>query len=449
MARPAQRTATRLTEGSVARHLARLSLPMVWGILAVVSIGVTDTFFVARLGTAPLAALSFTFPVVLTVMSLALGLGIGVGSVLARAMASSSDAELKRLVSDSLILALAIVVAFVALGLATIDPLFAALGAGPQMRALIADYMVIWYLGMPFLVVPMVGNNVMRAWGDSRLPSLLMISAAIMNCVLDPIFIFGLGPVPALGLEGAALASVIARAVSFALTLAVLHWRLRVIDWALPKARRFAASARRILRVAGPAAATNMVNPIAIGVVTAIVARFGAPAVAGFGIATRVEALAIIPILALTAGLAPVIGQNWGAGQGDRVRTALKVAAAACLLWGLFAALLLAVFGAAIARLFDAEGATLAAAVAYFTIVPVSFLAYGGLICVNAALNAAGRPFSATLLMTLRSFGLYVPLAWAGAVWFGLYAVFAAAALSSVIAGAVAWWRAARLTAAR
>lgn len=435
----------RLTEGSVSGHLAAMSIPMIWGILAVISINVTDTFFVGKLGTEPLAALAFTFPVVMTVMSLALGLGIGVGSVLARQMATASDARLRRLTTDSLVLALLIVIGFVVVGLLTIDPLFAALGAGPDMRERIADYMVIWYLGMPFLVVPMVGNNVIRACGDARLPSMLMVWAAIANIGLDPILIFGLGPVPAMGLEGAALASALARASSLLLTLAVLHYRMHLIEWAWPQWEHLKASARAVLHVALPAAATNMVNPISIAVVTALVAPFGAPAVAGFGVATRIESLAMIPILALTAGIAPVVGQNWGADRPDRVARVLAVAAGFCVVWGLAMAVLLALFGAQLAAVFDSQPETVEAAALYLWIVPISFAGYGLLICVNAMLNAAGRPLSATTLSLTRAFGLYVPLAWIGSLVFGLWAVFAAASVSSVLAAAFAWWRGRRL----
>lgn len=435
----------RLTSGSVNRHLVGMSVPMAWGILAVISFNVADAYFVGQLGTRPLAALSFTFPVVMTVMSLALGLGIGVASVLSRAIGYRGEEAVRRLTTDSLVLATLIVLAFVGLGLATIEPLFAALGADAATRVLIADYMVIWYLGMPFLVVPMVGNNAIRACGDARLPSLIMIAAALLNILLDPLFIFGLGPVPALGIQGAAVASVIARASTLVLALAVLHYRMRLIAWAWPRPAQLWVSARQILHVALPAAATNMVNPIAVAVITALVARFGAPAVAGFGVATRIEAFALIPLLALTAGLGPVVGQNWGADRTARVAQALRTAAVFCVGYGLLVAALLALAAPTLGAMFDDHPETVAAAVAYLWIVPVSFTGYGVLICVNAALNAAGRPLAATALMGLRTFGLYVPLAWLAAHRGSLEGVFAAAAVAGLIAGAIAWRRGLRL----
>nr|WP_280637569.1 MATE family efflux transporter [Endozoicomonas sp. G2_2] len=412
---------------------------MVWGILAMIAFNVADTFFVARLGTAPLAALSFTFPVVMTVFSLALGLGIGAASVISRTVGRGDHDEVRRLTTDSMWLAMAIVLVFMAAGLATIEPLFSLLGAGPETLPLIVAYMQIWYLGAPFVIVPMIANNAMRACGNARLPSAIMVGSAALNFVLDPLLIFGLGPVPALGLQGAAIASLAARAAAFVLAVAALHYRMRLIVWALPRWQHLRVSARRVAVIALPAAATNMVNPIAVAVVTAVVASFGPAAVAGFGVATRIEAIAVVPLLALTAGLGPLIGQNWGASEAGRVRAAMRISALFCLAWGLAIAVLLFVFAPQIAGLFEADAETRAAAVTYLRWVPPTFAAYGVLICVNAAFNAVGQPMRATALMLGRTFGLFVPLAALGGWLIGLWAVFAAAAVANLAMGLVGY----------
>ena len=420
-------------------------MPMAWGILAVITFNIADTFFVGQLGTTPLAALSFTFPVVMAVTSLALGLGIGTASVLARAIGGSTEDEVRRLTTDSLVLSTCLVAVFAVLGLATIDPLFSAMGAEQDVLPLIREYMLLWYIGMPFLVVPMVGNFAMRAAGEARLPSLLMIVGAGINICLDPLLIFGWGPIPAMGIQGAALSSVLARICTLAAAILILQ-RMRLIAWTWPRAGHLAKSAREISHVAIPAAATNVINPLSIGVITAIVASYGPAAVAGFGVATRIEALALIPLLALTAGLGPLVGQNWGAGANGRVAHALRVSSKFSLVWGIVVALALALLAPIIVPVFDDHPETIAAATTYLWIVPISFTAYGVLICVNSALNAAGRPLVATSLMFARTFALYVPLAWLASQWFGLTMVFAAAAAASFLSGAVAWRLGLRLT---
>lgn len=435
----------RLTTGPVWRHLVNLGVPMAWGIFAVIAFNVVDTYFVGQLGTEPLAALAFTFPVAMTVTSLAIGLGIGTASVLARAIGSADESEVRRLTTDSLLLSTLLVTALAIIGILTIDPLFALIGAGPDTLPLLREYMVVWYIGMPMLVVPMIGNFAMRAWGDALFPSLLMTISAIINGVLDPFLIFGWWVFPELGIQGAAYASLVARTITLIAAIAILHGRMRMIDWHLPRPGHLWASARQIGHIAGPAAATNVINPLANGLVTAFVAGYGSAAVAGFGVATRIEALALIPMLALTAGLGPIVGQNWGADERERVHLALRQSAGFCLFWGAGIALVMALLARPLAGLFDEHAETIDAAVLYLHIVPASFAAYGVLICVNSAMNAAGKPLVATALMVSRTFLLYVPLAWLGAQYIGLWAIFAAGLVASLITGGLAWVQRGRL----
>ncbi|GAH14310.1 unnamed protein product, partial [marine sediment metagenome] len=146
-----------LTDGPVGKILIRLTIPMVIGIVSMVAFNLVDTFFVSRLGTLELAAMSFTFPVVLVVHSLAMGLGIGTSAVLSRAIGEGYHHKVQRLATDGLILSVLIVATFVIAGMATIEPLFRMLGANEKIIPLIKEYMRIWYIGVPFVIIPMVG----------------------------------------------------------------------------------------------------------------------------------------------------------------------------------------------------------------------------------------------------------------------------------------------------
>ena len=148
-----------LTEGPIAKTLAKLTLPMIFGIVGMVAFNLVDTFFIGQLGTRELAAISFTFPVVFVLGSLAMGLGVGTSAVISRAIGEGDRTRVQRLTTDGLMLAVLIVIIFVTLGLLTIEPVFQLLGASPDIIELIKSYMVIWYIGMPFVVIPMVGNN--------------------------------------------------------------------------------------------------------------------------------------------------------------------------------------------------------------------------------------------------------------------------------------------------
>jgi len=201
-----------LTQGPVSGALLRLAVPMTVGILAVFGFNLADTLFVSRLGTDQLAAISFTFPVVMVLMGVSFALSTGTASVVSRAIGSGNEVLVKRLASDSLSLSFLTVLVVAIAGMLTIDPLFTALGAGPDLLPLIRDYMLIWYPGVAVLVIPIVANASIQAGGDTRFPAAMMVVDMLMNVILDPILIFGWFGLPRLELQGAAIATVISRA---------------------------------------------------------------------------------------------------------------------------------------------------------------------------------------------------------------------------------------------
>lgn len=424
-----------LTEGKVSHHLIRLTIPMIWGVFAVIAFNLVDTFFVGQLGTKPLAAMSFTFPVVSALGSVALGLGVGASSVIARAIGEGDRDRVQRLTTDSLVLSLLIVGLFVAVGLLTVDPLFTLLGADDETLILVQQYMYIWYPAMIFLVIPMVGNSAIRAAGNTKIPSLIMTVAAAINIILDPILIFGWGSIPALGLQGAAIATAISRATTLAASLWFLHYREKMLCFHLPSFAVLLESWRSILFIGLPAAGTNLVTPISIGLITSLLARYGTETVAGFGIASRVESFALIVILALSATIGPFVGQNWGAKQPSRVRQALKLSFWFSLAWGAFLAAILAFSSSWIASLFDSNPDVIRVAVLYLILVPFSYTAWGVVIIATATFNALGKPLPSIAMTLARMLVLYVPLAYLGSALFGVVGIFAAAAIANCLVG--------------
>ncbi len=433
----------RLTEGPVGRHLVAMTIPMIWGLLAIMTFNVADTYFVGQLGTRELAAMSFTFPVVFALISIAIGLGAGTSSVLARAIGEGDHERVKRLTTDGLSLGFLIVAVISAAGIATIDPLFTALGAGPALLPLVRDYMVIWYLGVVYLVVPMIGMSAIRATGDSRLPGLVMGGSALLNIALDPLLIFGLWGFPRLELEGAAIATVVARAVTFVIALWVLHRRLGMLTFDWPGAAGIARSWRAILHVGLPAAGTNVIIPLASGVVVALIARFGADAVAGYGVALRIESMTLVVFYAMSAIIGPFAGQNLGAGKRERIFQALRLSVVFCFAFGALAAVVLWLAGRPLAALFSDAPQVVAVASAYLWIVPLSYGGAGVLMTVNAAFNGLGLPGHAVIISLLRMLGVHLPAAFLGASLFGIEGIFGAAALAnlSVGIGAYLWLR--------
>lgn len=427
-----------LTEGSISKTLYSMAVPMAVGLLATMSFNIVDTFFVAGLGENALAALSFTFPVVMLAISLSIGLGAGVSSVVAIAAGKGDEQAVKELTTDSMTLTILLAVGFSILGYFTIDPLFRAIGATDDVLLLVRDYMVPWYLSAVFLMAPMVGMSSIRALGNTKMQGKLMLLMALANFILDPFLIYGWWIFPRLEIEGAAIASLIVRIVSFIVTIYFMHWRMKLFVNPL-NVRRAISSWRKLLHVGVPAMATNMIIPLSGSVVVALVASHGSEAIAGFGVATKVESMSLILFYALSAVIGPFCGQNLGAKKYSRLFEGQKISAIFCIVAGLGISVLLALVGKEIAALFSEEAGVIEATFWYLLIVPVSYCAYGVVMVVNASFNGLGKPLPGVVISSARVIAILLPLAWVGNVLWGLVGVFAAIALSNVITGLIAY----------
>lgn len=427
-----------LVEGPIASHLWRLCTPMAIGVIAVVGFNLVDTWFVSQLGVKELAAMSFTFPVVTIVGSIALGLGVGTTSVLSRAIGNGKDERIRRTATDALLLGVALVVVLATVGLLTIEPLFRALGATEETLPLITDYMQIWYAGMAFIVVPMMGNAAIRATGDTRTPAVVMIVAGITNAVLDPLFIFGVGSFEGWGLKGAAAATVIGRFITLAVALYVLIFRENILAKPTLDVAQVLHSWREVLAIGLPASLSNLALPFSAALLTRLVAGFGQEAVAAFGAGTRVDMLSLIPAIAAGAGLAPFVGQNEGAGRRDRVLGALIRAGGFAIGVGIFAMVALRVFGSTIAASFVDAPHTQELLAFYLMTVPIGHAGQGLMFVATGTFNALGQPLRASLLTIIRTPFLAVSFAILGGAWGGIEGLFMGLGAANLGAGILA-----------
>lgn len=283
---------------------------MILGISSSLIAGLVETWYLGQLGTIPLAAYSFTFPVTGALMSLSLGISIGVSSVLARTVGSGNSVEVRRIATDGISLVAIIMILVSITGLLTIDPLFKLLGADSSTLPLTHDYMSIWYLSMVFLAVPSVGANALRATGDASISGTIMVTGSVLQIILGPFFIFGLFGLPEMGIKGAAIANLIARLTLFIITMYLLAFREHLLDYHDMKIHKVIDSWKRILAVSLPATATNLIGPISTAIIVSMLAGYSQETVAGFGIASRIEALFVIPLFVLSASIGPFVGQN-------------------------------------------------------------------------------------------------------------------------------------------
>ena len=427
-----------------------LWLPMIGGVLAVKLIGVSDAYFIGQLGEEELAAVSYTFPVVMTLITLAIGLSSGASSVLSRAIGEEEESAGRgQIVAGALGLALLLSLAVAVLGAASIRTVLGLLGASGRPLDLATSYMYIWFSGMPVLMVPIVVNGILRATGDGTTPALLMSGIAALNIALNPILIYGIGPIPELGVQGAATATILARSAALVASVIILLNRdLLVLGFDALKegASRWA----EIIRIGGPAAVSTSLNPVAVSIATAAVATLGTSSVAAFGVAQKVQSIALVPLLALSSASAPLAGQNSGAGETGRTRDMLRWCGIISLIWSAAAAVFFILAGDWLAAQFTDSNAAASQAADYLMIVPLSYAGYGIVISFSAALNGLGRSVQALLLAGGRAMALLAPAAWIGVMLGGFigfaWATFAANVAAGVIAYIFFRWHSLKVT---
>jgi putative MATE family efflux protein len=350
-----------LTSGPVRGHLVRLTVPMFLGISAMIVASMIDTVYVGWIGTRELAAVSFTFPIVMALSKVSMGIGIGASSIIARIAGAGDGDRVKRLSTDALIL-VAILVALVSVaGWIWQEDLFRALGADAEILPLSVEYMHVWFYGLPLFAIPMVASVIMRAVGNARLPGVIMTVGAGLQVVMAPILIFGIGDAwDGLGFVGAAWAFTASRVVTFVYTFRVLV-RLGLLTSVRPRAAELIDSWREVMRIGIPSMMTNLIGPVSLAITVWLLAEHSHEVVAGFGVASRIESLATMLLMAVSASTGPFIGQNIGAGRVDRVREAQSLAYRFSFVYSVGAFVVLALAGRAIVGVINDDPAVITA----------------------------------------------------------------------------------------
>lgn len=430
-----------LVNDPVGLTLARTTIPTTIGGVAMILYYLADTWFVSLLGTDQLAALGFTFPATILITYMGVGLGIGTSALVARAIGAKNQTNAVEMCFAAMAFGFLLGLVLVIPALLSIRPIFTLLGADAPTLVLIRRFMSVWTLGIPFLLVQFAGTAVMRACGNSRLQGRLMMLGAAFNAVLDPILIFGPGPIPAFGIRGAAMATVAAWIFNTCFIVFHLATREKLLSFIWPGFAKLIQDWRRLLKITIPAALANMITPMATGIITATLANYGAQAVAGYGVVMRIEALVMIVVLGMSMSLPPFISQNFGADAYDRVRQGLKLSLQFVLILQLFLYILVALAAPLIATIFSDEQEVTSVIVTILRILPASYAFQGMVILSASSFNALHAPRNALITSLMRFFVFYVPLALIGASFGGIPGLFIGAAFGNLLAGiTVTWW---------
>ncbi|MFO7652798.1 MAG: MATE family efflux transporter [Candidatus Krumholzibacteriia bacterium] len=415
-------------EGPVTKTLLGLSIPMIMGMLLVTSFGLVDMLYLGRFSKEAMAAVSLAFPITYLLHTIAGALGTSATSVVSRLIGGGSDRQVRNLVLHVHLTVVVLGVVITPLGILALRPALASTDADPEVVRLAVQYGTIYYLGSIFSLYTMSTNALFRGEGDTIFPFKVMAAALGLNVILDPLFIFGPGPFPRLGVAGAALTTLLTIAVAATLVARELrnpHREVRLDR----SAWRFDPGLLRALgAIAGPALVANLAMPVSVYLINHMLVPYGTAALAAFGAGIRLLSFVFLPTLGISLSMMIMVGQNHGAGRRERVRTITLTTLAFCL--SLLAALAIPViaFPEAVMGIFTDDPAVIAAGVPLARWVT---LARPMLSVVNVTAfwfqargnGLAGMVPNTVLRVVMEPLGVYVGLSLSGELaggWYGM-----------------------------
>ncbi|WP_370339312.1 MATE family efflux transporter [Parvularcula marina] len=411
-ARAAARTRLRrqrLLAGPVGRVLFALSWPVSLGLFSVIAFNIVDTLYIGRLGPDQLAAIGYCFPVIFSMSAVSIGMANGATSVVSRSL-GRGDADRARIRTTDTIIFTGILSLLMTGGMFLIDEtVFGWLGTPQRLMPFVHQYMNVWFLGLPFLMMPIVLNGLIRATGDAIFPSSLMIMAAAINAVISPFLVFGIWGAPDLGMAGAAWATIMARGVVFICSFVYLQ-REKLVEFTGHDFGIFRSSVAEITRFGAPAFFAQLVSPLSAAIGVRLLTLSSTDAVAAYTVGTRIESLMLVPFMALSSGIGPFTGQNIGAGKPHRLRSAQIKALIFSLGWGLVVFAILTAFGSQLAGLFSKEASIVGLADHYLSFIALGVWGAGFLHVSVGVANPLGYPNLGMTLSIIRHLLLFAGL---------------------------------------
>jgi putative MATE family efflux protein len=384
---------------------------MLISITANMSFNIIDTYYISILGIEQLTAVSFSFPVVMVLLNISIGFAIGINSVLSRLLGAGNNEIVKRSSTLSLIIGFSASILITIIGILTIDPLFELLGATTEHLVYINEYMFYAYIAMGFRMSSIIISGTFRAHGITKIPSYSILLATIINTILDPILIFGFLLIPKLGIMGAGLATLISNLIAFVVEFYIAAYKYHFFVKLQDLGSDLLKPLKNIIKIAAPASFANALNPISLSIGNYFLANQNSEFVAGFGIGNKIQFFLMVPTLALSAAISPIVGQNFGKGKEARVKKALNLSFIFIISYALVQILILTIFGRSLSGLFGVDSAeTSNYSTDFLYLISFTLWGYSFVMVVSSMMNAINRPLYSFFLILMRTIIIFVPL---------------------------------------
>ncbi|MCW8344495.1 MATE family efflux transporter [Vibrio sp. ZSDZ65] len=410
-----------------------MTLPMVLGVLSLMSFQLVDSAFIGQLGVLPLAAQGFTLPMQMVIIGIQVGLGIATTAIISRALGANNPRYAKQLGG--------LILLFGSLGVSVIGvliwllryPILAMLSAPESVYPVIDSYWPFWLLSSWVGAILYFYYSVCRSNGNTVLPGMMMMITSLINLALDPLFIFTFD----MGINGAAIATI----VSFGIGILVVAPKVMTKQWATFdwSDLNIVTSLKSIWDIMAPAMVSQLLPPLSSMLATKLLATFGTAAVAAWAVGSRYEFFAIVTVLALTMSMPPMVGKLLGSKNLQDIKKLVNIAVIYILAFQFLVAIVTFVFAQPLAQLMTSEDNVYRVLHYHLLLVPFSLGPLGVCMLMVSISNALGKAKTALTISTLRLFAFFLPCLWVGAQLGGIQGLFYGAFIGNILAGLSAW----------
>ncbi len=401
------------TEGSILKSLLSLAIPIIFANILQTAYQLTDTFWVGRLGTNAVASVSISFPIIFLIISLGGGLAIAGTILVSQFRGKGNKDAINHITSQTLFMVVIVSVLLSALGYLFAPLLIKLMGAGQDIFLDSVSYMKISFIGMVFVFTYMVFQSLMRGVGEVKKPMFIVFGTVLLNLILDPLFIFGYGIIPAFGVGGAAVSTIVTQGLAAMIGIGLLIKGQYHIQLHLKDLKPDFPLIKRMFKIGFPASVEQSTRALGITVMTFLVASFGTLTLATYGIGGRVLSFIIIPALGLSMATSTLVGQNIGAGKIERAEKIVKLSYKAGFIILTIIGILLFLFANKIASFFiPGELETIQSSALFIKIIALSFGFIGIQMSLNGAFRGSGNTKISMVISLISQWVLLFPIAY-------------------------------------
>ena len=432
-----------LTSGGIGKPLFYLALPIVITNLLQTAYNLADTFWLGQYSTEALAAISFGFPLVFLLISFGIGISIAGSVLVAQYVGAGEEGEAEYAASQTMTFAIIASVVLGGVGYFLVEDILRLLGASPAVLPGATAYMQVISLGIVFLFGFLVFISLMRGYGDTITPMLVMFGSVAINVVIDPFLIFGWWVFPELGVAGAAYATVFSRSLALIVGLAIMFKGDRGVRIRLSQMTPDLDYFRRIAALGGPASVEVTGRALSVNFLLVVVGLFSTTVVAAFGIGTRVFSVIFLPAIAVAQAVETMSGQNIGAGKPDRAEATADFAAKVMFVILSGMGVVVFVFTEPIVAVFTTDPAVVSEGANFLRIVAPTFGLLGVLRAYSGSFRGAGKTMISAAIAIFALGLVRLPVAWFGAQSYGPSGIWWSFVVSNIVGAAVAviWYK--------